>query len=300
MPNATVRPSRTVSLKPAEAADVPRPAPSAVAAGRRWLTLAVVVTAAFLGTLDFFILNVALPSIGDDLHASPSHFQLVIAGYGLAYAVCLITGGRLGDILGRKRVFMAGVAGFTVASALCGCAPSADALVLARMLQGVAAALMFPQVLSIIQVTFPAEQRGTAFGVYGVVQGAASFSGIVLGGLLVQADVFGLGWRPIFLVNLPLGVLTLLGGWLLIPESRSPTARRLDLGGVALASVALFLLVFPLVEGREAGWPWWAFACLAAAGPALLVFVAFERRVLRRGGSPLVELTLFRDRSFAV
>src|SRR5205807_2145870 len=142
---------------------------------------------------------------------------------------------------------------FTLASALCGLAPSATALVAARMLQGAAAALMFPQVLSIIQVTFPPEERGPAFGVYGVVQGAASFSGVVLGGLLVQADLFGLGWRPVFLVNLPMGVLTLAAGWLLIPESRSPAARRLDLGGVALVSAALFLLVCPLVEGREDG-----------------------------------------------
>jgi EmrB/QacA subfamily drug resistance transporter len=264
------------------------------------LTLAVVVTAAFLGTLDFFIINLALPSIQGDLHASNAAVQLVIAGYGLAYAVCLITGGRLGDVIGRKRVFLAGVAGFTLASVLCGLAPSPAALIAARVLQGIAAALMFPQVLSIIQVTFPAHERGRAFGVYGVVQGAASFSGIVLGGLLVQSNVFGLGWRPIFLVNLPVGLLTFAGGLWLIPESRSPAARRLDLGGVAIVSVALFLLVYPLVEGREAGWPAWAFACLAGTAPVLVMFVLYERWVLARGGSPLVELALFRNRAFVV
>ena len=158
--------------------------------------------------------------------------------------------------------------------------------------------MMFPQVLSIIQVTFPPHERGRAFAAYGVVQGAASFSGIVLGGLLVQANVFGLGWRPIFLVNLPVGLLTLLAGWRLAPESRSPTARRLDLGGVAIVSIALMLLVYPLVEGPDAGWPWWAFVCLAAAPPVLAGFVLFERGVQAGGGSPLVELGLFRNRAF--
>jgi EmrB/QacA subfamily drug resistance transporter len=281
-------------------ARLPRETAPTAAERRRWLTLAVVLTAAFLGTLDFFIINLALPAIQSDLHASFAQVQLVIAAYGLAYAVCLITGGRLGDIYGRKRVFLVGVAGFTLASVLCGLAPNPHALIAARVLQGVAGALMFPQVLSIIQVTFPAHERGRAFAAYGVVQGAASFSGIVLGGLLVQSNVLGLSWRPIFLVNLPVGVLTLAAGWRLVRESRSPTARRLDPGGVAIVSAALFLLAYPLVEGREAGWPWWAFACLAAAPPVLAAFALYERGVLARGGSPLVELTLFRNRAFVV
>jgi EmrB/QacA subfamily drug resistance transporter len=300
MSNATarvVRPvpsSRRTSVKPAvEAALV-------LSDRQRWLTLAVVLTAAFLWTLDFFIINLALPSIQSNLHASFAQVQLVIAAYGLAYALCLITGGRLGDIHGRKRVFLLGVAGFTLASVLCGLALSPELLIAARTVQGVAAALMFPQVLSIIQVTFPPHERGRAFAAYGVVQGAASFSGIVLGGLLVQANLFGLGWRPIFLVNLPLGLMTVIAGWRLIPESRSPAARRLDLGGVALVSAALLLLVYPLVEGPESGWPLWSFVCLAAALPALLAFVLFERRVQARGGSPLVELRLFRNSAFAV
>jgi EmrB/QacA subfamily drug resistance transporter len=279
---------------------MPQPTPSTDAGLRRWLTLAVVLTAAFLGTLDFFIINLALPAIQADLHAGFAHVQLVIAAYGLAYAVCLITGGRLGDIFGRKRVFLVGVTGFTLASALCGLATSPELLIAARVFQGVAGAMLFPQVLSIIQVTFPPHERGAAFAVYGVVQGAASFSGIVLGGLLVRADLFGLGWRPIFLVNLPVGLLTLVAGRLLIPESRSPTARRLDLGGVALVSLTLLLLISPIVEGREAGWPWWAFACLAAVPPALITFLRYEQRVQERGGSPLVELALFRNRAFAV
>jgi EmrB/QacA subfamily drug resistance transporter len=259
----------------------------------------VVLTAGFLGTLDFFIINLALPAIRNDLRATDAHVELVIAAYGLTYAVCLITGGRLGDIYGRKRAFLIGVAGFTLASGLCGLAPSPEILISSRVLQGVAGSLLFPQVLSIIQVTFSPDERHRAFSVYGIVSGTASFSGIVLGGLLVESDVFGLGWRPIFLVNLPVGLLTLVAGWFLVAESRSPTARRLDLGGVAIVSAALFLFVYPLVEGREAGWPWWAFASLAAAVPVFGLFVLYERRVLAWGGSPLVELTLFRNHAFA-
>jgi EmrB/QacA subfamily drug resistance transporter len=291
----TVRPASFPTTPPFP----PAPAPAAPDR-RRWPTLAVLLAAAFLGTLDFFIINLALPSMQADLGASPAQVQLVIAGYGLAYAVCLITGGRLGDIFGRKRMFLVGVAGFTLSSALCGLAPTASFLVAARVFQGTAAAMLFPQVLSIIQVTFPPHERGRAFGAFGIVQGAASFSGIVLGGLLVEANVFGLGWRPIFLVNLPVGVLVLVAGGMLVHESRSPKARRLDLGGVAIVSAALFLLVYPLVQGREAGWPWWAFVCLAIAPLVLAVFVLFERQVLERGGAPLVELGLFRNRAFAV
>jgi EmrB/QacA subfamily drug resistance transporter len=267
---------------------------------RRWLTLAVVLGAAFLGTLDFFIVNVAMPAIQANLGATSAQLQLVIAAYGLTYAVCLITGGRLGDIYGRKRVFLIGMASFTVASVLCGVAPGPVFLIAARALQGVTASLMFPQVLAIVQVTFPPAERRVAFGIFGTVQGAAALSGLVLGGLLVQNDPLGLGWRPIFLVNLPLGVLALAAAWRLVPESRSSHALRLDLGGVAIVSVGLFLLIFPLAEGREADWPPWAFACLALAGPTLAAFVWHQRRLAARGGSPLVELSLFRSRVFVV
>ncbi len=267
---------------------------------RRWLTLAVVLTASFLGVLDFFIVNVSIPAIEHDLRATFAEVQLMIAGYGLTYAVCLITGGRLGDIFGRKRVFLIGIAGFTLASALCGLAPSPGLLIGARVLQGVAGAVMFPQVLSIIQVSFPPAERHVAFGIFGMVLGTASFSGNVLGGLLVQADIFGLSWRPIFLVNVPLGAAALTAAWFLVCESRSPRATRLDLGGVAIASVGLFLLVYPLVQGREAGWPAWTFLCLAASVPVLAGFVWYERRVTERGGSPLMELGLFRNRTFTL
>ena len=245
-------------------------------------------------------MNVSIPSIRSSLHASFAEVQLVIASYGLTYGLFLISGGRLGDIYGRKRMFMWGTVGFTAASMLCGLAASPALLIAARALQGVAGALMFPQVLSIMQVTFPPRERAKAFGLFGTVIGTSSFSGNVLGGLIVSANFFGLSWRPIFLMNLPIGLLTVLAAAKFLKESRSPKAHRLDLGGVAILTTALLLLLYPLIQGREAGWPPWAFACLAASIPVLVLFVRYEKWVTARGGSPLVELSLFHDRNFVI
>jgi EmrB/QacA subfamily drug resistance transporter len=266
----------------------------------RWAALAVLSAAAFLGVLDFFIVMVSIPAIKLDLDATPAQVQLMVACYGLAYAVTLITGGRLGDIYGRKRLFLVGMAGFTLASTLCGLATSPAMLIVARVFQGVMAAQMFPQVLSIIQVSFPPQERGRAFGIFGTVAGAGSFSGNLLGGVLVHFNLFGLGWRPIFLVNLPVGLISLVAAAALLRESRSPKARRLDLGGVAVVSLGLLLLVYPLMQGREAGWPLWAFLSLGASLPVLVAFVFYERRVQLTGGSPLLELDLFHDHVFVV
>lgn len=298
MPNATCPQSRRKSL-PGPETLVPKLDASELDP-RRWLALAVVLGATFLGVLDFFIVNVSIPSIHKNLPATLSQIELMIAGYGLTYAVCLITGGRLGDIYGRKRMFMYGVGGFTLASVLCGVAPGPNTLIAARLLQGVTGALMFPQVLSIIQVTFPPAERHAAFGILGMVLGAGSFMANVLGGFLIEGNMLGLGWRPIFLVNLPLGAVALTIAPRVLRESRSATAQKLDLGGIPLISLALFLLVYPLAEGRDLGWPPWAFACLAGFVPALAVFILYERSVSAGGGSPLVELTLFRDRVFVV
>ena len=266
----------------------------------RWRSLAVVLSAAFLVALDFFVVNVSIPSIQAGLHASFAEVQLVIASYGLTYAVLLISGGRLGDIYGRKRMFLWGVGGFTVTSLVCGLAPTPRFLIAGRALQGVAGALLFPQVLSVIQVSFPLRERAKAFGLFGMIIGTASFSGNLLGGLLVSANVLGLSWRPIFLINLPIGLATVWAAIRAVHESRSPKARRLDFGGVALMTASLALLVYPLVEGREAGWPWWTYTCGAGSILLLAVFVRFERRVTERGGSPLVELSLFHDRAFVI
>ncbi|MFN2568028.1 MAG: MFS transporter [Candidatus Dormibacteria bacterium] len=267
---------------------------------RRWIALAVVLMASFMILLDISIVNVAIPRIQADLSASFAQIQFVIAGYQLAYAVCLITGGRLGDVFGRKLMFMTGVAGFTIASALCGFAPSAGTLVGARVLQGLMAALMYPQVLSVIQVSFPPRQRAAAFGVFGGVVGLATISGPLLGGLLIEADVLSLGWRPIFLVNVPIGIGAIVAAAVFLRESRSPAAPRLDLPGVALASTGLFLLAYPLVEGRDLGWPRWVYLSLMAAALVLVVFTLYERRRSAGQGSPLLDLALFRDRPFVV
>jgi EmrB/QacA subfamily drug resistance transporter len=271
---------------------------------RRWQALAVVLIASFMILLDISIVNVAIPSVQRDLGATYADIQWVLAGYQLAYAVVLITGGRLGDIFGRKRLFIIGVAGFTLASLICGLAPSPLALIAARVFQGLMAALMYPQVLSVIQVSFPPRERGAAFGVFGGVVGVASISGPLLGGLLIQADIHlgghALLWRPIFLVNLPIGIGAIIAAFVFLRESRAPSAPRLDIPGVVLASVGLFMIAFPLVEGRAAGWPFWAYVMLAGG---LLVLVAFRRYIRARaasGGSPLVEPQLFSDRAFVV
>jgi MFS family permease len=266
----------------------------------RWKTLAVILAAAFIVALNFFVVNVSIPSIRANLHATFGEIQLVIAGYALTYSVFLISGGRLGDIYGRKRMFMLGVTAFTTTSLLCGLAPSPVFLIAARVLQGISSALVFPQVLAIIQITFPPSERAKAFGMFGTVIGTSSFAGNVLGGLLVSANILGLSWRPIFLINLPVGLLTLMAAARIVKESRSPKAGRLDLGGVAILTLALTLLLYPLIQGRESGWPAWAFASLAAFVPMLIVFVQYEKRVTARGGSPLVELDLFHDRVFVI
>ncbi|HEY1579406.1 MAG TPA: MFS transporter [Terracidiphilus sp.] len=282
----------SVIYTPPVSADIPDPG--------RWNSLAVVLTGAFLAALDFFIVNVSIPSIRASLNATFAEVQLIIASYGLTYAVFLISGGRLGDIHGRRKMFVWGVAAFTAASLLCGIAPSPMFLIAARALQGISGALLFPQVLSIIQVTFPQRERATAFGFFGTVIGLSSFAGNAVGGILVSADVFHLGWRPIFLINLPIGLLTIALAERFVKESSSPKARRLDLGGVAILTIALTLLLYPLIQGREAGWPAWAFISLIAFFPVLLMFLEYEKRVTAKGGSPLVELSLFHNHVFVL
>jgi EmrB/QacA subfamily drug resistance transporter len=265
---------------------------------RRWVALAVVLVAGFMQLVDISIVNVAIPSIQRDLDATYSQIQWVLAGYQLAFAVTLITGGRLGDIFGRKRLFMLGMAGFTLASALCGLAQSPEMLIGSRFLQGVMGAVMFPQVLSVIQVAFPPRQRGAAFGIFGATIGLATITGPLVGGLLIEADLLGLGWRPIFLVNVPIGIGALVAAALYLGESRAPRALRLDLAGVVLATGGLLLLVYPLVQGRDLGWPAWTFASMAASVLVLAAFAAWERRKKALDGSPLVDLALFRQRAF--
>ncbi|MFE3452331.1 MFS transporter [Nonomuraea sp. NPDC059194] len=323
----------------------------------RWRALPILLVAAFVTTLDFFIANVALPAIRADLGAGESATQLVIAGYGLAYAAGVIIAGRLGDLHGPRRVFLIGLALFTLASAACGAAPGPAFLVAARIAQGCAAALMAPQVLTLLRALYPGADGAKAFGWYGTAVGLAGVSGQVVGGALVATDLAGLGWRTCFLVNVPIGLLALATARHLLPTPTTPTLgnptsststpgnpgpanplsgnrtttttptsgstptsggldlidaspagvgepvtaasgrrRGLDLVGAALLATGLVAIVFPLAHGREAGWPAWSWACLAAAVPLMAAFVARQKRL----DNPLLDLSVFGNRRFVL
>ncbi|WP_106400857.1 MFS transporter [Actinocorallia populi] len=255
-------------------------------------TLPVVLTGVFITILDFFIVNVAVPPIQDDLHASDSAVQWIVAGYGLAYGSGLILGGRLGDVFGRRRMFAAGMALFTLASAACGLVPDAGALVAARVAQGAAAALLAPQVLAILRTAYSGAAQVRAVNAYALTMGLAAVLGQLIGGLLIRADLFGAGWRACFLINLPIGLAALAMTRRAVPESRQDGAGRVDLGGAVLVTLALAAVLLPLIEGREQGWPWWTWASFAVAGLLLLGYAG------RRHASPLIDLALFRERAF--
>ncbi|UFS94308.1 MFS transporter [Nocardia huaxiensis] len=267
---------------------------------RRWIAFAVVLAAGFMDLLDVTIVNVAVPSIQNDLHAEYSQIEWIIAAYVLSFAAVLITGGRLGDIYGRKNLFLLGMAGFTLTSAACGLSTDPTMLIASRFVQGAMAGLMVPQILAIIRITFPKEERAKAIAVYSGVGGSASAVGLSLGGLLVQWDLFELGWRPIFLVNIPVGIAALIAASIVMRDSRSVNPPRLDLIGMALAVSAVLLLVYPLNEGRRLDWPAWTFAMIAAAFATFAAFLFYERRRARTVGSPLIDLDLFRSRPFTV
>ena len=266
----------------------------------RWPALVILLTGAFLPAFDFFVVNVALPAMHTELGARPQDLELVVAGYGLAFAILLITGGRLGDLYGRKKLFIIGMVGFTIASALCGLATSPAVLIASRILQGLTAALMNPQVLAIIRVTFPEGERARAIGYFGTTLGLASIAAQLVGGALIQADIAGLSWRPIFLVNVPVGAVALVFAARTLRESKAQGRPTLDIGGIALATLTLVLLVYPLVEASGLGWPWWTWAMLAASAPALALFVVYEWQLQARGRSPLVSMRLFRDPGFSL
>ncbi|RXR02103.1 MFS transporter [Pseudoxanthomonas composti] len=255
---------------------------------RRWAALCVLLAGTLLPPLDFFIVNVTLPSIRSDLRASTDVAQLVVSVYAIAYAVTLILGGRLGDLFGRRRVFVIGMLGFGLASALCGFAPSTDVLVLGRLLQGVSAAIMAPQSLASIHALFPDHEKHRALGLYGATFGLASVGGQVLGGLLVSADLWGLGWRSVFLINVPVIALAVPAAAILVRETRGEDNGRVDVPGTLLLALGVLALVVPLIEGRERGWPWWSLAMLALSPCLLAVFWRLEQRRERLGRSPLV------------
>lgn len=268
-------------------------------AGTKWLPLPVVLAGTFMVVLDFFIVNVALASIQRSLHAGVGALEWVVAGYALTSAIFMISGARLGDRLGHRQVFSLGLGLFTLASAACGAASTPTMLVVARLIQGFAAALLTPTVLSIIGILYTGDDRVRALSAYGTSMGLAAAGGQLIGGGLIALDPLGLGWRTCFLINVPVGIAALLLAPRLIPESPSDACARLDLGGTLLASAALTALVLPLVEGRQHGWPVWTWISLAAAPVFVAAFVAHQRHVRARGGSSLVDLGLFRTRSFS-
>ncbi|MDR6974819.1 EmrB/QacA subfamily drug resistance transporter [Streptomyces sp. 3330] len=298
-PESSPDPRAAQTAEVAQGAQAARTAQAAPGDRRRWFALAIVMTAAFMDLVDVTIVNIAIPSIREDAGASWSQIQWITAGYALAFAAGLITGGRLGDIHGRKRLFLLGIGGFTLASALCGFAANPEMLVASRILQGAMAAMMVPQVLSIVHATFPAHERGKVFGLFGAIVGLGAVSGPLLGALLTEWNLFGLEWRPIFLINLPVGILGLILGSRFITESKAPKALKLDLVGVALVTLGLLMLLYPLTRGRELHWPVWGFVSMAGSIGVFGALVAYERRKGARDGSPLIELSLFRVRSFA-
>ena len=266
---------------------------------RRWAILALVLAAECMDLLDGTIVNVAAPTIRKDLHASAAALQWVIGGYALAFAVGLLAGARLGDIYGRKRLFVIGAIGFVVTSMACASAVSSEMLIACRLAQGTAAALLIPQGLGIIREVFAPDEQASALGLFGPVIGLSAVLGPILGGALIAANAFGSTWRLIFFVNLPLGLIAVIGAVRLMPESRPARRPGLDRVGTALAALGMALLIYPLIQGREAGWPAWTYLMVAASVASFALLVVWSRRVRRHGGDPLVEAGIFCHRAYS-
>ncbi|GLZ75821.1 putative actinorhodin transporter [Actinorhabdospora filicis] len=280
------------------AAEETRAPETAPAHRLRWAALAVLLIAEIMDLLDGTIVNVAGPSIREGVGGGLSTLQWVMAAYSLALAVGLMIGGRLGDILGRKRMFIIGAAGFTAASALCAIAQGPATLIGARLLQGLLGAIMIPQGMGLIRHMFKGKELAAAFGVFGPAMGLAAMAGPLLGGWLVDADLFGTGWRAIFLINLPLGLAVILAGLKLLPEAKLPDSPRLDVLGAILASAGAFLAVYPLVQGREEDWPAWTWISLAASVVVFALLALHQRHRVTKGRDPLIEPGIFRSRAF--
>ncbi|KRR16439.1 ATP-binding protein [Bradyrhizobium lablabi] len=265
---------------------------------RRWFVLATVVAAQFMFGVDAFIVNVAIPTIAAELHASPAQIDAVIAIYLVAYATLVITGGRLGDIYGTRNVFIAGVAGFTVTSLWCGLAQSGPELIVARLAQGATAALMVPQVLATIHLLFADASRARAFGIYGIVLGLAGAAGFLLGGLLVTLDLAGVGWRAVFFVNVPFGAIIIAAAFRIMPTFQHRAGTRLDIAGAVVLFLGLLCLIGPLLSGHDMQWSAWVWLVMATGIVIIAGFLRLERAVARRGGMPLIDLALLSDAAF--
>ncbi|WP_280320369.1 MFS transporter [Nocardia wallacei] len=264
----------------------------------RWRVLPVVLSAIFMAMFDWFVVNVAASSLQTDLHAGEAALELIVGGYGFAFASGLITGGRLGDLHGHRRLFTIGMVAFAAASLLCGLAPNAWALVVFRVLQGGTAALMVPQMLALINTMFPVAERPRAMAAYGATIGVGAVAGQVLGGVLLDADLFGWGWRTIFYINVPVGLAAaaLAARWL--PRHERAHRPKLDPAGALGISAALALVLVPITLGRAQGWPLWTWVSMAAAVPVLALTLRYENVLARRGGEPVLDLSMVRERVF--
>ena len=265
---------------------------------QRTIALVIVALAFVMDLLDTTIVNIAIPSIQSNLGASYATIQWLIAGYSLTFATLLITGGRMGDVFGYKKLFLIGVSGFTFASLLCGVAWNSEVLIAARLIQGVTAALMVPQVMSLMQVMYKPHERAGVMGLFGALAGIAASLGPVLGGFLIHANIAGLDWRPIFLINVPVGIFAFFMAIKYLPEGKSSHPLRLDLWGTLLVVIAMLLLVFPLIQGRELDWPSWVFVMMAGALPVLALFIWWQKRKDKKDGSALIAPALFKAPSF--
>ncbi|MFQ6395331.1 MFS transporter [Nocardia sp. KC 131] len=281
----------TQTLSPGSAKATPAtpapPAPPAYSPRRTIAILAVILTGQFMAVLDASIVNVAIPSIRTSLHTSGSALQLIVAGYVIAYAVLLVTGARLGDRFTQRRTFIAGLALFTIASLACGLAWNEDALIVFRFLQGVGAAAMVPQIMTLIQRNFTGNARAKALSTYSAIISGGMVVGQVAGGLIVNADLWGSSWRGVFLVNVPIGIVLLLLAPRVLPSDSPRFDRKLDLAGLAMLTVSVLLLVLPLVLGHDQDWPLWTWITLGASVVGVAAFIVIERAVAARGGEPL-------------
>ncbi len=266
----------------------------------RWIAMAALLVAGFMNLVDVTIVNVAIPSMQDAFAATDSQIEWVVAAYILTFALCLLPSGRLGDVIGRRRMFLLGVTVFTIGSALCGLAPSIGTLVGARVVQGIGGAMMTPQTLALVPALFPPRERGAVFALFGLSAGLAAVTGPLLGGFLIGADLGGLDWRPIFLVNIPVGVIAVLGALRFVPPIPGAAELRIDWLGVVLAGLGLMLVLFPLIEGRQLGWPGRCFAMMAAALPVLGAFLWWQRRQAAAGRPQLIPASLLGNRDYVL
>ncbi|MGA9857055.1 MAG: MFS transporter [Solirubrobacteraceae bacterium] len=290
----------SIDTSPPAAAAAPTPTPTPTSPDHpsyaaRWLVLGVVLAAEVMDLMDATIVTVAGPSIRRDLGGGATTLQWLGAAYTLAFAVLLVTGARLGDILGRRRLFLVGSLGFTVMSAACALAPSPEALIVIRALQGGFGALLIPQGFGLLKEVFPEEEMGRVFATFGPVMGLSAIAAPILAGVLIGADLFGTGWRMVFLINVPVGLCAFAGALRWLPHGASRPGVRLDLGGMLLVGLASVAIIYPLIQGRADGWPAWIFIMLGVGATLLVAFVFYER--VRRE-APLIEPSLLRNRAY--